>query len=406
MDGTAMTETTPPRRLGARLRDLRHTWDDLPVTQRHVSQALGLSGALVSSWENGTAIPPEERLNGYARFFATRRSMAQRPPALIPAEDLTGQEEERRSDLIDELVRLREETLEGSMARPRETGALGGRFWYFPDGQPITILCTPLSQQQLGYTLEASESGKLAPAVQYSTNPTHPNAVRNLGNGDIDALLELVGHIRAENPTSTVRWLTYDRIVSADQLTGHLVVLGGGDATDSTLPNGNVSTVKSLTASLEVPVRPRFIGGDEEFDGEFVIGVDSDGVPTFDPDGSNKEEIYRPRFVRDEALDSRPRVLVRAAPVLQADLALIVRKPNPLNPSAKVTILSGLFSRGTYGAVRAFTDATFRARNEQWLFSTLNPDDFWLLVQVQVFAGENTITPDLGRASHRLRMSS
>jgi hypothetical protein len=334
--------------------------------------------------------------------------MERHPPALIPAEDLTAEEERVRGDLIDELVRLREEALEGPTPRPRETGALGGRFWYFSDSQPITILCSPLSQQQLGYSPEAGEAGNLPPIVQYATNPSHPNAVRNLGNGDIDGLLELVGHIRAENPTADVRWLTYDRITSADQLTGHLVVLGSGDATLSPLPTGDTGMVGALQDKLDFPIFSRWPpSGDDEFDGEFVVTVDIDGQPTDDPEKivREKSEVYRPRFLRDEAAEDRPRLLVRGAPQLTADVAYIVRARNPFNPSAKLTMFSGIFSRGTYGAIRAFTDATFRARNEQWLSNTLDPEDFWVLFQVDVVI-DNTITPDLSRASRRLRMSS
>jgi len=403
-----MADLTPKRRLGVRLRELRHGWSGLPVTQKQLSDAFELSGPLVSSWENGTAIPPEERLNAYARFFATRRSMAQQPPALIPAEDLTAEEERVRGELVDELVRLREEALEGPTPRPRETGALGGRFWYFSDGQPITILCSPLSQQQLGYSPAAGKTGHLPPVVQYATNSSHPNAVRNLGNGDIDGLLELVGHIRAENPTADVRWLTYDRVTSADQLTGHLVVLGQGDAVLSPLPTGDTRMVRALQDELDFPIFSRWPPeGDDEFDGEFVVTLDIDGQPTDDPEKIVKEksEVYRPRFLRDEAAENRPRLLVRGVPQLTADVAYIVRARNPFNPGAKLTMFAGIFSRGTYGAVRAFTDATFRARNEQWLSNTLDPEDFWVLFQVDVVI-DNTITPDLSRASRRLRMSS
>src|SRR5690349_16967524 len=85
--GSEMAELTSSRGLlAARLRELRISWG---VTQRQLSDALGLSGALVSSWENGSAVPPEERLNSYARFFATRRSTEMRPPSLIPSDDLT-----------------------------------------------------------------------------------------------------------------------------------------------------------------------------------------------------------------------------------------------------------------------------------------------------------------------------
>ena len=392
-----------PHPLSARLKELRIAWG---VTQKQLSDALGLSGALVSSWEGGTAVPPEERLNAYARFFATRRSLVGRSAQLLSADDLTADEEQVRTELIDELVRLREEALDGPSARPRETGALGGRFWFFPDSQPITILCTPLSQAQLEYTWEKSETGDLSPTTQYATNPSHPNAVRNLGNGDIDALLELVGHIRAENPTADVRWLTYDRITSADQLTGHVVLLGGGDI-DVTPVSGDTETVLGFQRLLDLPVTSRLPdGGDPEYDGEFVVALDGDGTPTSDPEKRRSEEVHRPRFLRNDAEPGRPRLLARGAPQLSDDVALIVRGRNPLNPGAKLTWFSGMFSRGTYGAVRAFTDATFRGRNEQWLIGAVDPEDFWLLFRVSVFAGETTITPDLSRASRRLRMSS
>ena len=56
-----MPEGGSPRGLGARLRELRTGWS---ITQRQLSDALNLSGALVSSWEKGTATPPEGRLDG------------------------------------------------------------------------------------------------------------------------------------------------------------------------------------------------------------------------------------------------------------------------------------------------------------------------------------------------------
>jgi transcriptional regulator with XRE-family HTH domain len=398
-----MTEGTSVRGLGARLRELRIGWN---VTQKQLSDALGLSNALVSSWENGTAVPTEERLNAYARFFSTRRSLQSKPPALIASEDLTSEEERERSELIDELAQLREEAVGDPAARPKETGALGGRFWYFPDGQPITILCTPLSRRQLGYSPDAEKMGRLPPAVQYATNPSHPNAVRNLGNGDIDSLVELVGHVRAENPTTDVRWLTYDRVTSADQLTGHVIVLGGGDGDISETPIGDASVVAEFYRLLDLPVHQRWPkDADEEYDGEFVVDLDADGLPTSDPEKRTSEEVYRPRFARDENAPDRPRLKIRGAPQLTADPALVVRTRNPLNPSAKLTMFSGMFSRGTYGAVRAFTDAKFRTRNEQWLTGALDVEDFWILIRVSVFA-DNTITADLSRAANRLRMSS
>jgi transcriptional regulator with XRE-family HTH domain len=89
--------------LGARLRELRLGW---AVSQRQLSDALNLSGALVSSWEKGTATPPEFRLNGYAQFFATRRSLDTTPPELVT--DLSPEEQGVYASLLEELIRLRE----------------------------------------------------------------------------------------------------------------------------------------------------------------------------------------------------------------------------------------------------------------------------------------------------------
>jgi hypothetical protein len=83
-----VTEATDARaRLGARLRELRGSWDGVRITQRHVAEALGPSPALVSSWESGVAVPPENRLQEYAWFFATPRTMNGRRAQLVSPED-------------------------------------------------------------------------------------------------------------------------------------------------------------------------------------------------------------------------------------------------------------------------------------------------------------------------------
>jgi hypothetical protein len=134
-----------------------------------------------------------------------------------------------------------------------------------------------------------------------------------------------------------------------------------------------------------------------------VVRVDAEGHP--DPDGSRRE-AFAPRFVLDRQGE---RLLDEGQPRLEYDVALLGRFPNPLNLSATVTICSGIFSRGTYGAVRALTDATLRARNERYLTGHLDVQNFWLLLHVPVFpgpAGALTLTPDLTRPFHRLRSSS
>ncbi len=394
-----MTEpTTAQEALGRFLRSLRQTWDDVNVTQKILGDAIGASAALISSWEAANAIPPEDRLRQYALFFSTHRSVDSKPAALIRSNDLTAEEDREREDLIDKLVRLREEALQKPAPSRRETGALGGRFWYFPDGQPVTILCTPFSQRQIrGPGHESDDiTESMAPIQQYALNPTHPNAIRNLNNGDVDALLELVGHIRAENPAIDIRWRTLDALTSANDLTGNTVILGGAEA------GVGIEIVDSFRRLLDLPVDVQVGEADEEFDLQFVVIEDQDGRPTLE---GNRRQYYGPRFRRDESAPGRPKTIQNGAPVLEYDLALILRRSNPLNASATLTICSGLFSRGTYGAVRAFTDANLRSRNEQYLNDLVKPADFWMLIQVPVFAGERTVTPDLGRPFHRLRSS-
>jgi transcriptional regulator with XRE-family HTH domain len=377
-------------RLAMRLRELRSDWSG--TTQRHLAQALGASGALVSSWENGNAVPPEDRIAQYARFFATRRSVASMPARLL--DDLDRDEEQCRIDLETELLRLR---LDGAgPAERRATGSLGGRFWYFPDGQPVTIICTRMSiRQMVGDRRDELEAAggvpdsSYAPIQQYTLNPEHPNAVYNARNGDIDALLELVGHVRAENPATSVSWLMTDAPLGPDDLLGHVVVLGGGDALNKE-NEGAPREFRELLDRLDLPVRS---GAVENEDEEFDFSYEVFDEPT-NPDGSATS--FYPDLVS---------VPTSAVPRLQQDLALIVRRPNPFNESATVTVCAGIFSRGTYGAVRAFTDGNLRTRNEKSLEERVDPASFWMLVRVPVFAGRRTMPPDLANPDHVVRSS-
>jgi hypothetical protein len=84
------------------------------------------------------------------------------------------------------------------------------------------------------------------------------------------------------------------------------------------------------------------------------------------------------------------------------DVGLIARMPSPFNPRHTLTVLSGVFTRGVYGAVRCFTDRFFLASNEEYLrerFAGL--PGFGLLVRVAVI-DHATVTPDLTTDSNRL----
>jgi transcriptional regulator with XRE-family HTH domain len=383
--------------LSRRLRALRTAPDFGGLTQGQLAKALKVSTALISSWESGSAVPPVDRLRAYSRFFATHRSVDGRKVHLLPAEDLRVEEVTAEQELQEELFRLREAALHDGAASYRETGALGGRFWYFPDHARVTIVCTPLSRRQLGLLPDGTLPEDAAPITAYS-QPSHPNYIESLRTGDIDALTELVGHIRAENPTVEVRWMTYDH-VGRDELSSHLILLGTGH---SDLGKAERGTFLWFTRRLELPIRLGLPpGGDEEFDTEFVVRTDEEGEPTH---LGAKTEVYRPRFLHIDSEPDRPRVVVDGVPQLEFDTALIVRKPNPINLSTRIIICTGIFSRGTYGAVRTFTAATLRTRNEQFLAKNFDIEDFWLLLHVPVLEGQ-TATPDLEREFLRLRHS-
>src|SRR5919205_1469689 len=136
--------------LAQRLRDLRTQWPPAVVTQRQLADALGVSVPLISSWESTTtpAVPSEGWLQAYARFFATQRSIEGDKPRLLELRELTDAEEQARRALVDELVELREVAARPASERA-QTGALGGRFYYFPDGQPVRIIYTHLPDYEL-----------------------------------------------------------------------------------------------------------------------------------------------------------------------------------------------------------------------------------------------------------------
>src|SRR3954447_5853542 len=131
--------------LPARLRQLRAQQFSVPVTQGQLARAMRVSTPTISAWENGTQVPPEDRLRSLALFYATSRSLE--GPSLLDVGALTKDEERVRRELIDELVQLREAQL--APTPRRQTGALGGRFYHFPDGLPVRIVGSRFSSHEV-----------------------------------------------------------------------------------------------------------------------------------------------------------------------------------------------------------------------------------------------------------------
>jgi hypothetical protein len=232
--------------------------------------------------------------------------------------------------------------------------------------------------------------------VQYA-DPWHPNAVHSLWNGDMDAVIELHGHVRAENPGTDVRWILDSEVQPDDLTAGHVVILGG----TTTFFSSAGGPLDYLRRRLDLPVEPVFLDDDREYGGQFIVTLDDEGRPSLSGD---RHERHAPRFLEKDGA----RVSEHGEPLLEYDVALLLRTANPHNTSATVTVCNGIFSRGTYGAVRALTDVHLRARNEKYLAEHLDLTNFWMLLHVPVFSGPTgalTVTPDLSRPFHRLRTS-
>jgi hypothetical protein len=329
--------------LSRRLRQLREGVPQL--TQQMLAAAFSaekqLSAATVSSWEHPKTpkLPPEHRLEPYARFFSTPRS-AEGEPKLFRFEALTSDEKRIYERLKEELGQLRQAASEEST----EADQTYHRSWHFPDGARVTFVCAELPSDQIGPF----------------GNPTNPNYTELQTYADIDALVELFGHIRAENPTALVRHRT-PADVEPDELLGHVILIGGVVWNEVT---GRLSEMAHL------PVRQ-------------ITDADLESGDIFVAEVGEEEQQFWPKWAdKDEK-------------ILAEDVGLLARVPNPLNSSRTLTICNGIHSRGVYGAVRALTDAGVREGNERYISTAFaDAKSFALLMSVKVIKNK-TMTPDL-----------
>jgi hypothetical protein len=331
--------------LALQLRFLRmEHWPESRLTQAALARALGqdepLSPATVASWESrtGPKLPPRERVTAYAQFFATRRSLG--PPAtLVSPDSFTSEEQAAHEELLERLLQLHAAARGGAVP---EAPTVARRNWHFADTGPLTLVCAKLPQE---------EAGNLA-------NPGNPNYTQLAGFGDLDAMVELHGHLRAENPSMGVYYKPAPD-VKADDLSGHVVIIGGIGWND---------VMKRLIDLSRLPVRQE----------------EDPNVPTgeiFLTQADEGERKYLPQWSGETG-------------ALMVDVGLLVRMPNPLNSNRTLTMCNGIHSRGVLGAVRTLTDARLRESNEQYIARNFPENQFGILMRVQVIEGE-TLTPDL-----------
>lgn len=340
-------QPAPPAalQLARRLRQLRKEhWPDVGLTQDKLAKAFSAEGtvaaATVSSWENlvSPKLPPRRRLLAYARFFATSRSVEPQLK-LIPLEQLTADEMTVYKKLEAELLDLRGAASGGSP----EEGIAFSRSWHFADIGLVTIFCAKLPPDQIGPL----------------GNPSDPNYTELHTYADVDALWELTGHIRAENPLITVHHRIPSEVMP-DDLTGHVILLGGVVWNE---------IAGRLSEMAQLPVRQ-------------VTDATLSSGDIFVVEDEDEERQFWPKWADDD--DS----------LLAEDVGFLARVPNPLNVNRTLTICNGIHSRGVYGAVRALTDKALRDANERYICAHFgDSDSFVILMSVKVIKNQ-AMTPD------------
>jgi hypothetical protein len=352
----------PRQVLARRLRALRELhWPGTKVNQSQLAAALSADGnrsvsvPLISSWESKTnpTVPPASRIQDIATFFASQRSFDGRAGRLLSPEEMTAQERAAREDLIQELNRLRDEARKVPgpsrirAASPVAAPSLGGGPYRFNDGEAITIVCAQLPE-------------KMLERMPY-TDRLDPDFIELYTYSDLDALLELFGHMRATNPVSRVQYRSAEKL-TRDDYTGHLVPLGGVDWNEAT---------SSVFDRLQLPVRQ--VSEWKKKGGTYFEVTEEDG------------RIVEHRPVLEES---------GGQAILREDVALFARAVSPFNRKRFVTICNGMYGRGTYGAVRALTDERFRDRNREYIQDRFGDSEaFCILTRVTVENGL-TLTPD------------
>ncbi|MDX6260075.1 MAG: hypothetical protein QOH84_1763 [Kribbellaceae bacterium] len=339
-------------RLARRLRGLRESHES-GLTQQALARALSddvrVAVPTISSWESvsNPKLPPAERLRSYALFFSTNRAI-DGTPHLIRERELTAPEKERFEALHEELLALRDAARNlNSVTGPSGSGSYT---WDFDNGD-VTIICP-----------EAPPEGRSMYADELQ-----PNYTRMYRYADLDALVELWGHIRASNPELKVIHRLASE-VTADHMSSHVVVLGG--------VAWNQVTKRLLKLLSDLPVSQ-------------VEVSDLETGEIFRASGAGGKE-FRPVWEKTD--DGRE---------LVEDVALLARLRNPFNHSRTITICNGIHSRGVLGAVRTLTDIAVRDRNEAFLSQRFPSGEFALLLRVQVVYGE-AMSPDLEIADNRL----
>jgi hypothetical protein len=308
------------------------------LTQAQLAKALSSEGrvaaATLSSWESSTSpkTPSEARISAYARFFSTQRSL-EGGPHLVPEDELTPAELKRYQELKSQLLEL---------FHPEDRKVQ--RSFQFDVG-PVIVICPDAPPEM---------QGRLA-------DERDPNFTRMQKYGDLDALVELYGHLRAENPGLDVFHRLASEVVS-DDLSGHVILLGG--------IGWNEVTRGIQRAISDVPITQTAV-------------PDLESGDIFEVTGQKDPERFYPQYEQE-----------RDVKRLIADVGYLARLRNPFKISRTLTICNGIHSRGVLGAVRCLTDKKVREENERYLAARFPDGEFAMLLRIPVVSNQ-TMSPDL-----------
>jgi hypothetical protein len=335
--------------LARALRDLRESnWPDQELTQAQLAKALSSEGrvaaATLSSWESTTnpKTPPAARITAYARFFCTERSL-DGEPHLLADDQLSPEELDQFHKLESKLLKL----LNPEDRKVRQT-------FQFEAG-PVMVICPDVPLDVRGPLADEGNT----------------NFTKMQQYGDLDALVELYGHLRAENPTLEVFYRLASEPFSSDDLYSHVILLGG---------IGWNKVARHIQSVInQVPIMQ--IEVDDLKDGD-IFQVQTPDAP--DP------KLFYPEYGNLGAGDE-----------LIADVAYVARLRNPYKINRTLTICNGIFSRGVLGAVRCFTDRRVREENEKYLAERFPDGEFATLLRVPV-VDKGILAPDLQDPDVRL----
>jgi hypothetical protein len=191
---------------------------------------------------------------------------------------------------------------------------------------------------------------------------------------DLTATVELYGHLRASNPEADV-YIKHAAELDEDDLTAHLVLLGGVDWNP---------TCAEMAERLGMPIRQI-------------------GMPDVGLHGQPDSGYFEATTASGKVLQYYSNIVSeRGQQILETDVALFFHGRNPLNTRCTLTILNGMFGRGTYAITRALIDPKFRDHNNGYLQERFRLcESYGILSKIEIMSGM-AVTPDWANPETRL----